>query len=190
MQQVQKVHAERIEYRTVNLVYWNFEEAANVLDLFNLNKRYAGETTFNTNGTPLTFVTRSFDLNLGDKAQVKKIEIYNFSIENPDAATSPDFNQVVLLNSSLFDYGPIPIALNDADGNYSLNALKIQWTPTKQVVSSNTVSFSPVKPYSVINTAGPDITTNSTLLLNQQADAASAGFFTLSFVVKLYYDNY
>ena len=64
MQQQNKVHNKRIEYRTVNLVYWNNEDDGTISttpNLFNLQKIYPGESTGNT------FLTRQFDLNLGDK---------------------------------------------------------------------------------------------------------------------------
>lgn len=74
MQQIQKVHTKRIEYWTVNLVYWNYNNTAGqILDLFDLQWSYAGETTLNAQGVQETFATRQFELNLGDKAQITKI---------------------------------------------------------------------------------------------------------------------
>lgn len=89
--------------------------------------------------------------------------------------------------SSLFDFGPVPIALNVPSEDYCLNNVKFEWTPTKQVLSLNNVFFGPVKPYSII-TAGE--TEESTLLLYQQPGGVSADFFTISFVVELHYDNF
>jgi hypothetical protein len=51
MQQQNKVHNKRIEYRTVNLVYWNNEDDGTISttpNLFNLQKIYPGEYTGNT----------------------------------------------------------------------------------------------------------------------------------------------
>ena len=153
MQQINKVHKKRIEYRTITLNYWN--AAAPPIDLFKIDTFYLVEnTTFTQFGVtaPEAFITRTFDLNLGDKAQIKKIEIYNFLIETP-LGNNPEFNQIILMNSSLFDYGPISIALNRDNAHYALNQLKYQWTPTKQITSLNWVRFSPAKPFDVIDAA-------------------------------------
>lgn len=126
MNQLNKFHKKRIEYRTVNLVYSSKEGDVDI-DLFNLNTIYAGEDTGNT------FLTRQFDLNLADKNPIK-VRIFNISYQTPtffeslegdlddknfyqtngdtETIAQTSFNQTILLESELFGpYGQIPITL-------------------------------------------------------------------------------
>ena len=208
MQQLAKIHKKRVEYRTVNLVYWNGEEAAliDAPDLFNLTKIYPGEAI------GFTFLTRNFDLNLGDK-NPSLVRIHNFSVLTPyfNNENSADnemainyFNQTVILNCELFEsgYGGIPISLKTdltfdnyvvgthphVYGSYMLNELDFTFTPTKTLNSLNNVSFTPIGPGI---SYGPGIPEQNYLFLPMTILDTNiwTKIFTLSFVVELHYDN-